>query len=187
MTPEVDLGLLTELRRLSSKTSYVLWGDEVSPDTAYQALECGIRGVLRRTLGPELLIKCIQRVAEGELWFEKSLMTAFLNGRSVRLTRRESQLMKLLSQGLKNKEIASALSITEGTVKVYLSKLYVKVGARDRFELALFGLRTIPYATSGHADVSQRHSVFVSNSEADPGTAIGRESALVRSAGAGRN
>jgi hypothetical protein len=47
----------------------------------------------------------------------------------------------LLSQGLKNKEIGAALTISEGTVKVYLSRLFQKVGAKDRFELALYGLR----------------------------------------------
>jgi DNA-binding CsgD family transcriptional regulator len=57
------------------------------------------------------------------------------------LTRREGQLVMLLSQGLKNKEISAALSISEGTVKVYLSRLFQKVGAKDRFELALYGLR----------------------------------------------
>jgi hypothetical protein len=47
----------------------------------------------------------------------------------------------LIGQGLRNKEIAFALNITEGTVKVYLSKLFSKVGVSDRYELALLGLR----------------------------------------------
>jgi hypothetical protein len=50
----------------------------------------------------------------------------------------------LVTQGLKNKEIASVMGITEGTVKVYLSRLFGKIGARDRFELALIGLRNAP-------------------------------------------
>jgi DNA-binding CsgD family transcriptional regulator len=61
----------------------------------------------------------------------------------VALTKRESQLVALLSQGLKNKEIASTLQISEGTVKVYLSRLFQKVGVKDRFELALYGLRNL--------------------------------------------
>jgi DNA-binding CsgD family transcriptional regulator len=61
----------------------------------------------------------------------------------VSLTKRESQLVSLLSQGLKNKEIASTLTISEGTVKVYLSRLFQKVGVKDRFELALYGLRNL--------------------------------------------
>ena len=48
------------------------------------------------------------------------------------LTRREGQLVSLLSQGLKNKEIATALTISEGTVKVYLSRLFQKLGVKDQ-------------------------------------------------------
>ncbi|HSW49254.1 MAG TPA: LuxR C-terminal-related transcriptional regulator, partial [Bryobacteraceae bacterium] len=47
-------------------------------------------------------------------------------------------------QGLKNKEIAATLFISEGTVKVYLSRLFQKLGVKDRFELALFGLKNMP-------------------------------------------
>jgi DNA-binding CsgD family transcriptional regulator len=61
----------------------------------------------------------------------------------VALTQREGQLVSLLSQGLKNKEIATTLMISEGTVKVYLSRLFQKVGVKDRFELALFGLKNL--------------------------------------------
>jgi DNA-binding CsgD family transcriptional regulator len=59
------------------------------------------------------------------------------------LSRRQSELVGLLTQGLKNKEIAAALGISEGTVKAYLTTLYEKVGARDRFDLALFGLKNL--------------------------------------------
>jgi hypothetical protein len=56
---------------------------------------------------------------------------------------------------LKNKEIATTLMISEGTVKVYLSRLFQKVGVKDRFELALFGLKNlttgqIPVGDKGH-------------------------------------
>jgi hypothetical protein len=59
--------------------------------------------------------------------------------------------VRLLAQGLKNKEIATCLGITEGTVKVYLSHLFKKVGAKDRFELALFGLKNMVGAGDGAA------------------------------------
>jgi hypothetical protein len=52
-------------------------------------------------------------------------------------------LVTLLSQGLKNKEIATVLCVSENTVKVYLSRLFQKVGVKDRFELALYGLRNV--------------------------------------------
>jgi DNA-binding NarL/FixJ family response regulator len=64
--------------------------------------------------------------------------------RGTTLTQRETQTLALLTSGLKNKEIAQALGITEGTVKHHLSRLFQKVGVTGRFELALFGLRNRP-------------------------------------------
>jgi predicted transcriptional regulator len=52
-------------------------------------------------------------------------------------------LLGLLVQGLKNREIAAEMGISEGTVKAYLTTLFEKVGARDRFELALYGLKNL--------------------------------------------
>jgi DNA-binding CsgD family transcriptional regulator len=103
----------------------------------------GVRGILRKTLPTELQVKCLQKVQAGELWFEKALTDSFLCARRVALTPREGQLVSLLSQGLKNKEIATTLMISEGTVKVYFSRLFQKVGVKDRFELALFGLKNL--------------------------------------------
>jgi DNA-binding NarL/FixJ family response regulator len=136
-----DRTVLTALRWECPNTAVVLWVNEISPEHAHQAMETGARGVLRRKLPTEMVLKCIRKVSEGELWFEKSLATTFMSGRSVRLSRRESQMIALLSEGQKNKEIAASLSISEGTVKVYMSRLIAKVGAKDRYELALFGLR----------------------------------------------
>jgi DNA-binding CsgD family transcriptional regulator len=72
------------------------------------------------------------------------------------LTRREGQLVTLLPQGLKNKELAYALGITEGTVKVYLSKLFKKLGVNDRFELALYALKNVVSGQNGGADVAHQ-------------------------------
>jgi DNA-binding NarL/FixJ family response regulator len=91
----------------------------------------------------DLIVKCLQRVHQGEFWFEKALTDSFLLSTCIPLTKREGQLVLLLSQGMKNKEIATELLITEGTVKVYLSKLFQKVGVKDRFELALYGLKNL--------------------------------------------
>ena len=143
LTPDVTFGILTQLRRELPNCRIVLWVRNISTELAYQAMELGVRGVLRKTLGAELLVKCLGKVSEGELWFDKSLTASFLSAKMITLTKRESQLVSLLSQGLKNKEIASTLAISEGTVKVYLSRLFQKVGVKDRFELALYGLRNL--------------------------------------------
>ena len=112
-----------------------------------------MRGILRKTLPTDLQVKCLQKVQAGELWFEKALTDSFLCARRVALTQREGQLVSLLSQGLKNKEIATTLMISEGTVKVYLSRLFQKVGVKDRFELALFGLKNL---TTGQLPVGEK-------------------------------
>ena len=102
-------------------------------------------------------------VAAGELWFERDLMSSMLGARPVRLSPREQQLVALVSQGLSNKQIASALGISEGTVKVYFSRLFRKVGVSDRFELALFGLQN-RRLDEMPTDLPRFRSIVVSNS-----------------------
>lgn len=154
LTPDVTFGILTQLRRELPNCRIVLWVRAISTELAYQAMELGVRGVLRKTLPPELLVKCLGKVSEGELWFDKTLTASFLSAKMVSLTKRESQLVSLLSQGLKNKEIATTLSISEGTVKVYLSRLFQKVGVKDRFELALYGLRNLQHMSGESSPLS---------------------------------
>jgi len=144
LAPELSFGTLLELQRQLAGVRIVLWVRSISTEMAYQAIEHGVRGILRRTQPPEVLLKCLQMVADGGLWFEETLKANFNSMRAISLTRRESQLVSLLAQGLKNKEIASTLFISEGTVKVYLSRLFQKLGVKDRFELALYGLKNMP-------------------------------------------
>jgi DNA-binding CsgD family transcriptional regulator len=90
-------------------------------------------------------------VNEGELWFEKELVDSMMSARPRHsLTRREGQLVVFLTQGLKNKEIATALGISEGTVKVYLSHLFQKLDVKDRFELAVYGLKNLAAGAGAH-------------------------------------
>jgi DNA-binding NarL/FixJ family response regulator len=143
LTPDLGFGALIELQRRAPATRIVLWTRSISTELAYQAIEHGVRGILRRTHPAEIALKCFRMVADGGLWFEETLKSSITGMRTVSLTRREGQLVSLLAQGLKNKEIASTLFISEGTVKVYLSRLFHKLGVKDRFELALFGLKNM--------------------------------------------
>ncbi len=143
LTAEITFAVLSDMKHAMSRSRIVLWVSSISTELAFQAMGLGVRGILRKTLPIELQVKCLQKVQSGELWFEKALTDSFLCARRVALTKREGQLVSLLSQGLKNKEIATTLMISEGTVKVYLSRLYQKVAAKDRFELALFGLKNL--------------------------------------------
>ena len=153
LTPEVTFAALNDMKHALMRSKVVLWVNAISTELAFQAMGLGVRGVLRKTLPAELQVKCLQKVQAGELWFEKALTDSFLCARRISLTQREGQLVSLLSQGLKNKEIAATLLISEGTVKVYLSRLFQKVGVKDRFELALFGLKNL---TSGQLPTSEK-------------------------------
>jgi len=140
---ELGQSVVQELRRVAPRSAIVLWGHSFSTDLAYQAMDMKVQGMLSTTSLPETLKECLKVAAEGQRWLEHTLSTALLNTDRVTLSRRQSQLLALLVQGLKNKEIAAHLGISEGTVKCYLTKLFEKVGAKDRFELALFGLRNL--------------------------------------------
>lgn len=122
-------GLIGEFRTLLPACKIVLWVRTISTELARQAITLGVRGILRKTLPEEMLLKCLRKVSEGDLWFEKPLTASFFQTRTVSLTAREARLVRLLSCGLKNKEIATELHLSEGTVKVYLSRLFAKVGA----------------------------------------------------------
>lgn len=143
LTPDITLASLAELQKRAPKSRIVLWVYTMSPELAYQSIRVGVRGVLRKTLSTGVMVKSLQRIAMGEFWFEEALTASLGSNAKVALTNRENQIVALLSQGLKNKEIAYALEISEGTAKVYLSKLFRKVGVKDRYELALYGMRNL--------------------------------------------
>ncbi len=145
--PELTFAVLSEMHHATS-SKIVLWVNLISIELACQAVELGIRGILRKTLPPGLQVKCLRQVQAGELWFEKALVNDFISARRVALTPREGQLVTLLSQGWKDREIALRLSVSEGTVKVYLSRLCQKAGIKDRFELALLSLKNLSVEAS---------------------------------------
>src|SRR4029079_19645237 len=85
--------------------------------------------------------ECLRAVGKGNIWIENSIsnqVVGFLNRRNLpRLTTREHELVALICRGMKNKQIADALNITIGTVKVHLMHIFEKTGVKVRFELAL--------------------------------------------------
>lgn len=142
LNEDITLEALADLRRRAPEVRLVLWVRAIPLELAYQTMRLGVHGILRKTLGPEVMIQCLRKVAAGEYWFEEALSARLDDADLVPLSRREAQLVSLLAQGYKNKEIAYTLGISEGTIKVYLSKLYRKLGVKDRYELALYGLRS---------------------------------------------
>lgn len=140
-TAEDNFGTLLELRSLAPECRIVLWVRKISAELAYQVMRIGVRGIVRSTLAAGDVVKCLEAVAAGESWFDDDLKSSFFGARSVALSPRESQLVILVAQGLTNKEIAAVLGISETTVRIYLSALFRRLGFKNRYELAICGMK----------------------------------------------
>jgi DNA-binding NarL/FixJ family response regulator len=146
---QVILEWLGELRGasagdLTAQTAIVVWGASITEAEALRLLQTGARGILRKTAGIPALLACLRTVAAGRTWMEDSVFRDA--GRPERyprseLTAREQQVLGLVEQGCRNKEIAFELGIRPGTVKIHLKHIFEKTGVRGRYGLALNVLR----------------------------------------------
>ena len=122
----------------------MVWAATITDLECFRVLQAGARGILRKTASHDVLFHCLQAVARKELWTENlfgSPDSPLDRPRNRPLTPREQEVSELVSKGMKNREIAESLSIATGTVKIHLMHIFEKTGIRDRFELALHGLR----------------------------------------------
>jgi len=119
----------------------VLWINELTHLEAFRLLQAGARGLIRRNAPVSDLLECLRAVVSGKVWIRdpqaRDVTSRNTARPGARLTPRERDIIGLVSQGLKNREIADRLSITPGTVKVHLMHIFEKTGAEDRFSLAL--------------------------------------------------
>jgi two-component system nitrate/nitrite response regulator NarL len=137
---------IADVRSTWARCQPVLWVNDLAEVDCFRALQLGARGIVKKNLPVESLRECLRSVGRGNVWIENSLPHA--DGRndrrgSPRLTPREKEIVHHVCGGLKNKEIAVALSITAGTVKVHLMHIFEKTGVKDRFELAVQGRRLL--------------------------------------------
>ena len=135
---------LAEVRLVAPNVSIVIWGVSVTEAEALRFLQSGARGILRKTAGVAAVVACLRTVSERRSWMEDSVFRD--STRSDRyprseLTAREQQVLELVEQGFKNKEIALDLGIRPGTVKIHLKHIFEKTGVRGRYGLALSGLK----------------------------------------------
>lgn len=141
ITAGLTFGTLSSLHVQFHNSPVVLWADQLPLDLVFKTLEFGVRGIVRRTSSPEQLVECLKKVSSGELQIGFATpKDAQQNKRAATLTPREREIVTLLRQGLRNKQIAAEMGITEGTVKIYLFRLFHKLGVRNRFELARCGI-----------------------------------------------
>ena len=143
---------ITDARSIWGRCQPVLWVNDLAEVDCFRALQLGARGIIKKNLPINSLLECLRSVGRGNVWIENTL--PHFDGQSdrralPRLTPREKEIVHHVCGGLKNKEIALALSITAGTVKVHLMHIFEKTGVKDRFELAVHGRRLLGVEHAG--------------------------------------
>ena len=141
--------LLREMAVLSPFCKTIVIADVEIEDEVVQAVRLGARGLIAKHCSTELFMKCIRKVHAGEVWLDGKMTEAVLgslggqqaedqaSGKSD-LSRRELEVVQLVIQGYKNRDIAESLFISEKTVKNHLSAIFNKLGVSDRLELTLY-------------------------------------------------
>lgn len=135
---------LLALQRLPSPPAALVWGACLSDDEILRLLQAGAAGVVRKTSKLDSILNSIRTVARGGTWLEDDMLReANRHERSDRstLTPRESQVMEMVQQGMRNKEIAMNLGISIGTVKIHLKHIFEKTGVHGRYGLAISSLK----------------------------------------------
>ncbi len=115
------------------------------PYALVAGLKAGARGYLLKGVRPEVLVEAIETVANGGTYLFAPALTApeaagDAPSEKVELTPRERDVLALLTSGVSNRDIAEALSLTEGTVRNHVSNIFVKLGVRDRTSAVLQAL-----------------------------------------------
>lgn len=138
---------VSDVKSTWSRCQPVLWVNDLAEVDCFRALQLGARGILKKTVPVTAMVECLRAVSNGDVWIESSLSDHAVGSmdrrNTPRLTPREREIVHHVCVGLKNKEIAEALAITPGTVKVHLMHIFEKTGVKDRFELAVHGRRLL--------------------------------------------
>jgi DNA-binding NarL/FixJ family response regulator len=128
----------------STVPAVVVWGMSITEAEALKFLQAGAKGILRKSADTDKILACLRAAAQGRSWMQDSVFRESApSDAQIRtdLTPREHQVMELVEQGFKNREIAQELGIRPGTVKIHLKHIFEKTGVRGRHGLALNGLR----------------------------------------------
>jgi len=116
----------------------------------YRAVEIGVNGYVLKDSDSDVLIKAIRSIYKGESYIQPnmaSLLFKKINGeldnqvKHSKLTKREVEVLKLITQGLLNKEIADQLCISEKTVKNHVSNIFKKIEVSDRTQAAVYAIK----------------------------------------------
>ena len=134
--------VLRELSKQETPVRTILLTAAIQPFAVTSALQLGARGIVLKASPPEMLLKSIRSVHEGQFWVGSEPVTTWARAgqggtSGFGLTSREIEIIAAIKQGSSNREIASQLAISEETVKRHLSNIYGKLGVSSRLELAV--------------------------------------------------
>ena len=139
------LEIAREIHKGKLSTRVVLLTAALDEEEFLEAVRLGVMGIVLKEMAPQILIQCIHKVHAGEQWIEprsarQALEKMLRREAGVRaiahlLTPREIEMVSMVAQGLRNKEIADKLCISEGTVKVHLHNIYEKLKVDGRLAL----------------------------------------------------
>jgi DNA-binding NarL/FixJ family response regulator len=143
---------IPDLVRRSPDAKLIVQVVEADEANIVELYRRGVRGVVPRSISPDLLIKCVRKIAAGETWIDnqsiswvieayRSQAATLTNPRmQPKLSKKELAIISCITRGMRNKEIAYQIGTTEQVIKNYLRKVYDKLGVSDRLELALYCL-----------------------------------------------
>lgn len=146
------LSFIPQLREASNTARILVLTGASDSETHQQAAKCGAIGVVLKENAADLLLKAIEKVYQGEAWLDRVTLGNLLQQLSSQnqetvdpraqkissLTERERQVIALIAEGLKNRQIAERLFISPTTVTHHLSSIYSKLGVSDRLELVIY-------------------------------------------------
>ena len=140
--------IIARLRRIAPRTRILVMATRSADEYVERVLRAGAAGLVGKQLDFETLLRAIRSVASGEIWANRRAqaltlehLTDFSGGAlepEGQLTKREQQIVDGVARGLRNKEIARHLNISEKTVKSHLNNIFQKLGLEGRFALAVF-------------------------------------------------
>lgn len=154
--PNLDgLSALQALQQTNKRTRVIILTASEDKNEFVQAMKLGCSGIVLKQTAPELIVKSIRKVHGGEIWLDSHTTAAVMrqfaapgeigggSGKSRErspLSQREREIVQLVAQGYKNKEMAEKMFISEQTVKNHLHNIFDKLGVSDRLELALYAI-----------------------------------------------
>jgi two-component system, NarL family, nitrate/nitrite response regulator NarL len=160
--PNLDgLGALQALPQVNKRTRVIILTASEDKNEFVQAMKLGCSGIVLKQTAPELIVKSIRKVHSGEIWLDSHTTAAVMRQFSTGLegangggqssggakgrersplSAREREIVALVAQGYKNKEMAEKMFISEQTVKNHLHNIFDKLGVSDRLELALYAI-----------------------------------------------